>query len=51
MDPTESEVEGKVILDRKVGNLLLAGNLNRGQADEKGAPLEPSAGPVEVPET
>ena len=31
--------------------LLLAGNLNHGQADEKGLPLEPPAGPVEVPET
>jgi len=30
--------------------LLLAGNGNQGQADEKGSPLEPSAGPVEVPE-
>jgi Zn-dependent protease with chaperone function len=30
--------------------LLMAGNLNRGQADEKGSPLEPPAGPVEVPE-
>ncbi len=30
--------------------LLLAGNLNHGQADEKGSPLDPSAGPVEVPE-
>jgi hypothetical protein len=30
--------------------LLVAGNGNRGQADEKGSPLEPSAGPVEVPE-
>jgi Zn-dependent protease with chaperone function len=30
--------------------LLLAGNLNRSQADEKGSPLEPAAEPVEVPE-
>src|SRR5260370_12660496 len=30
--------------------LLMAGNFNRGQADEKRLPLEPPAGPVEVPE-
>jgi Zn-dependent protease with chaperone function len=31
-------------------SLLLAGNITLGQADEKGSPLEPSAGPVDVPE-